>query len=284
MKKVLYILVFIVFITGLFSCNNSVINDLIENKITAKSRLDSAYAQASRTYSPSVKLVMIFGKNVLFTGTDAGKTDITLTSGINDPNNIGAWLYIFKKPGTTDLAVYTPDPTPGSKNCLELTTLFNTNTILALIADTSAKNIVSGALGMITQSNFQISTSKDSLSDSDASFGFSYSSNPIIKFNSNFTPTSSTYNGNAFFSTSGYSNKTVNMFLIPALGTLQLNMPQYIQSLIGFPQDLWIVNYKADYSGSTQNFIVGTVVRGDQRMGINIISGLFSKAINLSKY
>ncbi|MFA5010910.1 MAG: hypothetical protein WC644_03050 [Ignavibacteria bacterium] len=282
-KHALMLFVFALILSSIYSCSDTttnIINDLVSNKITAKERLDSAYAQAQRKYSPSTELVMIFGKNVLFEGNDKGKTDITLTSGITDPNNVGAWLYIFKKPGTTDLAVYTPNPVPGTRDCIELTALFNTNTILSLIADTSAKNIVSGALGLITNSNFKISTKKDSLLNSDSAYDLSFSSNPVIRFDASFLPSSSTFNGNAFFSQSG-TNKTVNMFLIPGLGTL--NLPSYIASLTGFPQDLWIVNYKLDSGGSTKNFIAGTVVKSDQNMGISIL-GLVSKTINISKY
>ena len=267
----------------LYSCNNNAVNiitDIVSNKITAKERIDSAYAQAQRKYSPSTELVMVFGKNVLFDGVDAGKTDISLTTGISDPNNLGAWLYIFKKPGTDTLAVYTPNPVPGARDCIELTSLFSTNTIISLIADTSARNIVSGALSMITQSNFKISTNRTNLVNSDVAYGYSYSSNPIIKFNSSWIPSSSTFNGSAFLSQTG-TNKTVNMFLVPGLGTL--NLPAYITTLTGFPQDLWIVNYKLDNAGVTQNFIAGTVVESNQNMGISFLS-LFSKAINISKY
>ena len=277
------IAVFAIISASIYSCSETttnVINDLVSNKITAKERLDSAYAQAQRKYSPSIELVMVFGKNVLYEGSEKGKTDITLTTGITDPNNVGAWLYIFKKPGTTDLAVFTPNPIPGTRDCIELTTLFNTNTILALIADTSAKNIVSGTLSLITNSNFKISTNRDSLLNSDAAYDYSFSANPIIKFDASFLPSSSTFNGNSFFSQSG-TNKTVNMFLIPGLGTL--NLPAYITSLTGFPQDLWIVNYKLDSGGITKNYIAGTVVKSDQNMGISIL-GFFSKAINISKY
>jgi hypothetical protein len=272
-----------IIVSTIYSCSDTttnIINDLVSNKITAKERLDSAYAQAQRKYSPSTELVMIFGKNVLFEGSDKGKTDITLTTGITDPNNVGAWLYIFKKPGTTDLAVFTPNPIPGTRDCIELTTLFNTNTILALIADTSAKNIVSGTLSLITNSNFKISTNRDSLLNSDAAYDYSFSYNPVIKFDASFLPSSSSFNGSTFFAQTG-TNKTVNMFLIPGLGTL--NLPAYIATLTGFPQDLWIVNYKLDNGGLTRNYIAGTVVRNDQNMGISLL-GLLSRTINISKY
>jgi hypothetical protein len=286
--KIILILAVVISAIGIYACNDAatVINQIVSNKVTAKQRLDSAFAQAQRKYTPSAKLVMIFGKNVLFDGTDAGKTDISLSTGITDPNNLGVWLYIFKKPGSNDLAVYTPNPVPGSSDCIELTAVFNLNTLLNLIQDTSAKNIVSGSLALINNSNFNISTSKDSLIDSDLSYNYSYSANPVIKFNSSFVPSSSTFNGNSFMNTSypAGTTKTVNMFLIPALGTLRLDMPQYIQSLVGLPQDIWIINYKASYSTTVDNFIVGTVVRSDQMMGISIITGLLSRAINISKY
>ncbi|MCE1165250.1 MAG: hypothetical protein LWX07_07600 [Bacteroidetes bacterium] len=285
--KVLLLVSFIVSVFGIYSCKeaDTVITQIISNKITAKERLDSAYAQAQRKYTSSAKLVMIFGKNVLYDGADAGKTDISLSTGITDPNNLGAWLYLFKKPGSNELAVYTPNPTPGTSDCIELTAAFSTSTLINLIQDTSARNIVSGALTMINNSNFNISTNKDSLVNSDVAYGYSYSANPVIRFDSSFTPRSSTSNGSTFFNGAGTgSTKTVNMFLIPALGTLRLDIPQYIQSLVGLPQDLWVVNYKVASGSSTTNVIFGTVVRSDQQMGISIISGLLSKAINISKY
>jgi hypothetical protein len=276
------VFVLLLIAVSLYSCSENsvnIINDIVSNKITAKERLDSAYAQAQRKYSSSTQLVMVFGKNVLYDGTDAGKTDISITTTLSDPNNLGAWLYIFKKPGTDTLAVYTPNPVPGARDCIELTSFFSTNTIISLIADTSARNIVSGALGLITNSNFHISTNIPNLVNSDVAYGYSYSSNPIIKFNSGFLPSSSAFNGSAFLGQTG-TNKTVNMFLVPGLGTL--NLPAYISNLTGFPQDLWIVNYKLTNGSVTQNFIAGTVVESTQIMGITGL--LTSKVINISKY
>lgn len=283
MKKILIPVLLLFISLSFFSCSETatnVINDIISNKVTAKDRLDSAFAQASRKYSPSVKLVMIFGKNVLFDGTDVGKTDITGLTILSDPNNIGAWLYIFKKPGTDTLAVYTPNPTPGARDCIELTALFNFNTVISLIADTSARNIVSGALSMINNTNFFISTSSSEIVNSDVAYGYSYSSNPVIKFNSSYLPTQSTNNGQSFFTTG--TSKTVNMFLIPALGTL--NLPAYITGLLNFPSDLWIVNYKRTNNSIVENYISATVTKSSQSMSIIIPPAFTSKAINLSKY
>jgi hypothetical protein len=266
------------------SCSNpeEVVNQLLENKVTAKDRLDSANAQAIRKYGSSTKLVLVLGQNVLFEGTDKGKTDISIVTALADPDSLGAWIYIFKKPGTDSLAVYTPNPVPGTKDCIELTKIFNLNTLLGLIADTSAKNIVSGALALINNSNFNINTSVNQLVDSDVSLDYANSSNPVIKFNSSFVPSSSTQNGNYFFTNNiTGATKTVNMFLIPALGTL--NLPAYITSLTGFPNDLWVVNYKKVFTGSTENLILGTVVTSSQQMGIPFLS-LLSRAINLSKF
>lgn len=284
MKKLLF-LVTVLFVTSIFySCSDTttnIINDLVSNKITAKDRLDSAFAQASRKYSPSVKLVLVFGKNVIFEGNDAGKTDITGLTAFSNPDSIGAWIYVFKKPGSDTLAVYTPNPIPGARDCIELTSIFNFNTILSLIADTSAKNIVSGCWSMLTtNTNFFISTSSSEIVNSDVSLNYSYTANPVIKFNSSFVPTSSTNNGQTFF-TSG-TNKTVNMFLIPALGTLEL--PKFVTALINFPSDLWVVNYKKTNGSVTENYIAATVVKSSQNMTINIPPTFSSKVINLSKY
>jgi hypothetical protein len=282
MKKIILVILLLFVSAGFYSCSDTatnVINDIISNKVTAKDRIDSAFAQASRKYSPNVKLVMIFGKNVLFEGTDVGKTDITGLTALSDPNQIGAWLYIFKKPGIADsLAVYTPNPVPGYRDCIELTSIFNLSTVLSLIADTSARNIVSGALSMINSTNFFISTSTSEIVNSDSSYNYSYSANPIIKFDKSFLPSPNTNNGQSFF-TSG-TNKTVNMFLIPALGTL--NLDTLISNLIGFPNDLWVVNYKKN---ANENFIAATVTKSSQNMTINLPPLPFSsKAINLSKY
>ncbi|HEY5122694.1 MAG TPA: hypothetical protein VIK14_03055 [Ignavibacteria bacterium] len=267
---------------SLTSCNNAVdvITDLVYNKVTAKDRLDSANAQAVRRYGPSAQLVLVLGQNVIFDGSDKGRTDISIISGVSDPNSLGAWIYVFKKPGTDTLAVYTPDPTPGARNCIELTKIFSMGTILGLIADTSARNIVSGAISLINNSSFKIVTSSSALVDSDTSLAYANVSNPVIKFNSSFIPSSSSINGNSFF-TGTSTSKTVNMFLIPAAGTL--NLPFYITNLLGFPNDLWVVNYKKTTGSASENLILGTVVESNQQMGITLL-GLVSKAINLSKF
>jgi hypothetical protein len=266
----------------LSSCNNTsnIISDIVSNKVTAKDRIDSANAQATRKYGLNAKLVLVLGQNVIFDGTDKGRTDIGIISAVSDPNTLGAWIYVFKKPGTDTLAVYTPNPIPGARDCIELTKFFSTNTLIGLISDTSARNIVQGAISLINNSNFNITTSSSNLVDSDISLDYANSSNPVIKFNSSFVPSSSTLNGNGFF-TGTYTSKTVNMFLIPAAGTL--NLPNYITNLLGFPNDLWVVNYKRTSGSSTDNLILGTVVQSSQQMGITLL-GLVSKAINLSKF
>jgi hypothetical protein len=284
MKKILSVLSALMITIAISSCNDPVttLTQIIENKVTAKDRLDSANAQAMRKYGSSSKLVLILGQNVLFEGADKGKTDISIISALSDPNTLGAWIYVFKKPGTDSLAVFTPNPVPGSKDCIELTKVFNVNTLLGLIADTSARNIISGAIAMINNTNFNINTSVNQLVDSDVSLDYANSSNPVIKFNSSFVPSGSTLNGNYFFSNNVTgATKTVNMFLIPALGTL--NLPAYISTLTGFPNDLWVVNYKKAFSNSTENLILGTVVTSSQQMGIPILQ-LLSRAINLSKF
>jgi hypothetical protein len=263
----------------LSSCSDAetIINNVISNEVTAKDRLTSAITQAKAAYGDTTNLVLIFGKNV----KSNGKTDITLITGISNPDSVGAWLYIFKSPNDTSLRIYTPNPTPGFSDCIELTALFNINSLLVLIQDTSARNMISGALNVVINSNITISTLTSNLIDSDVSLGFASSTNPIIKFNANFAPDTSSLNGNVFFSTG--ANKTINMILIPAAGTL--NLPQYIQNLTGFPNDLWIVQYKKTNSISQQeNLILGTVVQSGQMMSIPPPIGISSPVINLSKY
>ncbi len=278
-----------VFIISLFSvalqsCNTdpASITQIIYNMVSAKDRLDSANAQAQRKYGSGTKLVLILGQNVIFEGTDKGKTDISIVSGISDPNSLGAWIYVYKKPGTDTLAVYTPNPTPGAKDCIELTSLFNINTLIGLISDTSAKNIIQGAITLVNNTNFNITTPLSQIVDSDVSLEWANTTNPVIKFNSSFIPSASTLNGNYFFSnnTSG-ATKTVNMFLIPGLGTL--NLPNYITSLTGFPADIWVVNYKKSFTSTTETLTIGTVVGSSQILGIPFLS-LSSKCINLSKF
>ncbi len=261
------------------SCGNESSNPIIQifsNEVSAKQRLDSANAQATRKYGTSVKLVLIVGKNV----KSDGKTDISTLTVLTNPDSIGAWLYVYKSPGDSSLRIYTPNPLPGANDCIELTALFNINSLLALMQDTSSKNLVSGALNLILTSSINISTPSSSLMDSDTSLNLANTTNPIIRFDSSFVPDTSHLNGNAFFADG--TNKTVNMFLVPAGGTL--NLPNYIQNLIGFPPDLWIVNYKkTDLTNTQRNLVLGTVVQSNQTMGISQL-GLTSRVINLSKY
>ena len=284
--KIFLLSVFIIslFSVALQSCNTdpASITEIIYNRVSAKDRLDSANAQAQRKYGAGAKLVLILGQNVIFEGTDKGKTDISIVSGISDPNSLGAWIYVYKKPGTDTLAVYTPNPTPGAKDCWELTSFFNINTLIGLIPDTSAKNIIQGAITLVNNTNFNITTPVSQIVDSDVSLGWANSTNPVIKFNSSFIPSSSTLNGDYFFSnnTSG-ATKTVNMFLIPGLGTL--NLPGYISTLTGFPADIWVVNYKKSFTAASESLTIGTVVGSSQILGIPFLS-LSSKCINLSKF
>jgi hypothetical protein len=262
----------------LSSCGvTDVINQIISNEVSAKDRLDSANAQATRTYGANAKLVMIFGKNV----KSNGKTDMTIISAITSLDSIGSWLYVYRTgPSANSFKVYTPNPLPGSNSNIELTSIIDFNTIVNLVSDTSARNTISSALSAIASLNIGITTPTSSLVNSDVSLGFANSTNPVIKFNNNYSPSPSSLNGNVFFSTG--TNQTTNMFLIPAAGAL--NIPQYISDLTGFPADLWIVNYKKTNSSNlTENLILGTVVQNSQVMGISHLT-LTSKAINISKY
>ena len=284
LKRILFSVFFgsasLLVVLGFSSCSDDDINTIIKNvttvEVTAKDRLDSAYAQATRRYGDSTKLVLILGKNVKANG----KTELSALSAITNPDSIGAWLYIFRAPQDTTLRVYTPNPLPTANDCIELTALFNVNQLLNLIQDTSARNIISGALNLIITSNVSLVTPSGVLLNSDAALNLANSTNPVIKFNDNYIPDTSSLNGNAFF-TSG-TNQTRNMILIPAAGTLQL--PAFITGLTGFPPDLWIVQYNKTNSAMMQeSLILGTVVQSGQVMGIPLI-GLQSQVINLSKY
>ncbi len=270
---------FIVIVIYIISCEDpeTIIKNAASNEVTAKERLSSAIIQAKANYGDTTNLVLILGRNV----KSNGKTDISIISGITNPDSIGAWLYIFKSPNDTSLRIYTPNPAPGSSNCIELTALFNINTMVSLIQDTSARNIISGALEVIISSNITITTSTANLTDSDVSLNLANNTNPIIKFDENFWPDTSSLNGNVFFSTG--TSKTINMILIPVAGTL--NLPLYIQNLTGFPNDLWVVQYKKTNSVNQQeSLILGTVVESGQMMNIPPPVGLSSPVINLSKY
>ncbi len=259
------------------SCSpEDIINNITTVEVTAKDRLDSANAQATRKYGTGTNLVLIMGKNVKANG----KTELSLLTAATNPDSIGAWLYIYRAPSDTSLKVYTPNPIPLTSDCIELTALFNTNQLLNLIQDTSARNMISGALNLVISQNIFIATSTPTLLNSDASINLAATTNPIIKFDTSFIPSSSSLNGNAFFSTG--TNQTRNMILMPAAGTL--NLPVFITGLTGFPADLWIVQYKKTNSLSqTENLILGTVVQSGQMIGVPLI-GLQSPVINLSKY
>jgi hypothetical protein len=260
----------------LSSCGASdIVNSVLSNDVAAKDRLDSANAQATRRYGVGTSLVLIFGRNV----KSNGKTDISVITALSNPDSLGAWLYVYRIPGNT-FKVFTPDPTPTTSDCIELTSVFDLNTVIGLITDTSARNIVSGALGLIASSNISITTPTASLINSDAALSLANSTNPIIKFDANFTPSASILNGNTFNTAAG--TKTTNMFLIPAGGTLHL--PTYISQLTGFPNDLWVANYKnTDNANVTTNLVLGTVVQSGQVMGIHNLT-LTSTVIDLSKY
>jgi hypothetical protein len=265
-------------VISLSSCSDTVITDLFVNEISAKDRMDSAYAQARREYGSDVQLVMVYGKNVNAQGkTSVAALDILLNASLD---SIGTWLYIFKSPSDTSFRVYAPDPTPGRRDCINLTRYFSPYTVLNLIPDTSAANIIRGALDLIvTTNNVRITTSPNVMIDSDASLTLANSQSQIIRFNSNFTPSISSLNGNAFFQSGTAFER--NMFLLPAAGTL--NLPAFIKELDIFPSDVWVVNYKKKNSNNvTENLILATVVEANQNM---FLAGFGNyKVINISKF
>jgi hypothetical protein len=274
----IYLVFAAVLVISFSSCGDDIVN-IINNvttiEVTAKERLDSANAQATRKYGVNTRLVLIMGKNVNADGT----TTLSALTAISNPDSIGAWLYVYRVPADTSLRIYTPNPVPTTSDCIELTAFFSTNQLLGMIQDTSAKNILSGALNLIISSNVSITTTPGSLLNSNEALTLASVTNPIIKFNQNYTPDTSSLNGTVFFSTG--TNKTTNMVLMPAAGTLHL--PDFIQNLTGFPNDLWIVQYKKTNVASQQeNLILGTVVQSGQLMGVPI--GIQSPVINLSKY
>jgi hypothetical protein len=264
---------FSIFVLTFSSCNNtveSIINTVTTVEVTAKERLDSANAQALRDHGPGTKLVLIYGRDV----NAEGKTRLSVLNAAANPDTISAWLYIYRVPSDSSLRAYTPNPLITASGCIELTGFFNPTTLISLIQDTTARNIVSGALGVITSANVGITTSSANLLNSNVALNYANTTNPIIKFNSSFAPDTSHLNGNVFLT--GSTSQSRNMFLIPAAGTL--NLPAYITNLTGFPADLWIVQYKKNTS---QSLILGTIVQSGQLMGVPI--GIQSPVINLSK-
>ncbi|MCC6866751.1 MAG: hypothetical protein IT280_11395 [Ignavibacteria bacterium] len=259
------------------SCSpEEIIKTVTTVEVTAKDRLDSANAQAIRKYGAGTKLALIMGKNVKANG----KTELSAISLATNPDSVGAWLYVFRVPSDTSLRIYTPNPLPTTSDCIELTAFFSPTQLVNLIQDTSARNIVSGALNIILTTDIGVTTSPSALLNSDASLNLANNTNPVIKFDSGFLPSSSSLNGASFFSSG--TNQSRNMILIPAAGTL--NLPAYITSLTGFPADLWIVQYnKTNSSNQSESLILGTVVQSGQMMGIPNLS-LQSPVINLSKY
>lgn len=274
--QLLFLSLFSIFVLSLSSCNNtveSIINTVTTVEVTAKERLDSANAQATRKYGASTKLVLIMGRNV----NANGKTTLSVLNSVANPDTISAWLYVYRVPTDTSLRIYTPNPLITANDCIELTAFFNPNQLISLIQDTTARNIISGAFSVVTSANVGITTSPSVLLNSDAALNLANATNPIIKFNSSFVPDTSHMNGSIFLS--GSTSQSRNMFLIPAAGTL--NLPSYITNLTGFPADLWVVQYKRTNAGVQQSLILGTVVQSGQLMGVPI--GIQSPVINLSK-
>jgi hypothetical protein len=273
-------IVVLLFSSVFYSCSSdSILTQIFSNEVTALERLDSANAQAKREYGDSTDLVLIYGRNVKTNGkADMSALEI-ITSGNLD--SVGSWIYTYKAPGSSSFRLYTPDPVPGQTDCINLTQFFNPLDLLSLIADTSAANIIEGALELIINSNLKITTNPNDLIDSDIALNLANTESQIIKFNANFDPSISTTNGNLFFQTG--TEKQVNVFLIPAAGTL--NLPSFITELFGFPEDLWIVNYKKkNTQGQEESMVLATVVRSNQTMGLTNFPGFNSRVINLSKF
>lgn len=268
-KKVIFSAVLLSSITGILflsSCSsNNPVTQIFSNEVSAKQRLNSANSQATSQYGSGTKLVLIFGRNV----KSDGKTDISVFTAATSPDSIGTWLYVYRVPSDNNLRVYTPDPTPGTSDCIELTAFFNISTIISLIQDTSARNTISTVMNAITSTNVSISTPVDSLIDSDASLSLANTTSPVIKLNESNIPDTNYVNGSVFFSSG--SNQSINMFLMPSVSI----------SFLGLPPDLWVVNYKkTDTNNNSLNLVLATVVESNQVIGVPPFS---SKVLNLAK-
>ncbi len=242
--------------------------------VTAEDRLAAADSVAMAKYGANIKLVMIFARNM---NSDGTANIIPTTTTATSMDSIGTWLYVFRTdPVNPVFKVFTPDPSTTSLSCIEITSAFNVNSFVALIIDTSARNTIANALLTSATLNIGITTPNASLINSNVSMLMSDTCFPVIKYNASYTASMSIVNGNVFNNTG--SNKTANMFLIPAVGALSLG--QRIPSMTGFPSDLWIVNFTKFDNNTTQNLVLGTVVQSNQTMVTNAVSG---KVINLSK-
>jgi hypothetical protein len=249
--------------TFLFSsCDDSgILNPAVPTHIGATDRLPATNSQVAAEYGANTKLVMIFGRNVNSDGTtDVSKLTLPTTS----LDSIGAWIYVYRPDSLTPVfKLFTPNPDSTQSNCIELTSAFTINSFVGLITDTSARSRISNSLLTTVTLNIGITTPTAALLNSTTSIYLSDTVNPLIKFDSVYHTSPSTYTGNVFNNTG--SNKTQNMFLIPASGTL--NMTTFIPTMTGYPPDIWIVNFsKLDNNNVLQNLVIGTIVQSNQSM------------------
>jgi len=278
----LIIIIFPLVVTSfiLTGCDDSgiILPVITTTEVSAKERLDSANVQSTRKYGAGTTLVLIFGKNVKVNG----KTDLINTTNID---SIGAWLYIYRaaNDSISPFKIFTPDPVLATTDCIEITTAFNLAGITSVVTDTSAFNEIKSALQILFVTNAGITTPVTALIDSDVSLTLASTTTPVIKFDTSYTPSASTINGSMFNSTG--TNKTTNMFLIPSLGALHISNFMQNPSMTGFPDDLWIVNYKkTNTSNVNENLVLGTVVQSAPSMVVGPPVNITSKVINLSKY
>lgn len=146
MKKLLISLPVLLMLFTASSCEDEIINEIIDSFITAKEKLNEVKQTARSGFASDAELAAIYGRNVM----SNGEVDLLETS------NVSLFAYAMQSDNLQTNEVYVPvlDGTPVKSPV-------NFNDMLQFVKDTTAKDILSRAFGLLSEVSIDPSASFD---------------------------------------------------------------------------------------------------------------------------
>lgn len=146
MKKLLISIPVLLMLFTASSCEEEIINEIIDNFITAKEKLNEVKQAARSGFAADAELAAIYGRNVM----QNGEVDLLETS------NVSLFAYVMQSDNLQSNEIYVPvlDGTPVKSPV-------NFNDMLQFVKDSTAKDILSRAFGLLSEVSIDPAASFD---------------------------------------------------------------------------------------------------------------------------
>lgn len=146
MKKLIISLPVLLMLFTASSCEDEIINNIIDGFITAKEKLNEVKQEARNSFAADAELAAIYGRNVM----QNGEVDLLETS------NVSLFAYAMQSDNLQSNEIYVPvvDGTPVKSPV-------NFDDMLQFIKDSTAKDILSRAFGLLSEVSIDLAASFD---------------------------------------------------------------------------------------------------------------------------